>query len=72
MFLRKIILVQVFWFIFQNKIQIVEGDQKALLSIATTPMWEEGITPFPGFLHFTLDTYLVLLSVKQGGTKHHF
>ena len=29
-------------------------------------------TPFSGLLHFTLDTYLILLSVKQGGIKYHF
>ena len=29
-------------------------------------------TPFPGLLHFTLDTYRILLSVKQGGIKYHF
>ena len=34
---------------------VVEGDQKAPFSIATTP--------YPGLLHFTLDTYLILLSV---------
>ena len=32
----------------------------------------EGATPFLGLLHFTLDTYLILLSVKQGGIKYHF
>ena len=32
----------------------------------------EGATPFPGLLHFTLDTYLILLSIKQGGIKYHF
>ncbi len=26
----------------------------------------EGATPFPGLLYFTLDTYLIFLSVKQG------
>ena len=25
----------------------------------------EGTTPFPGLLHFTLDPYLIMLSVKQ-------
>ena len=25
-----------------------------------------------GFYHFTLDTYFILLSVKQGGMKYHF
>ena len=32
----------------------------------------EGATPFPGLLHFTLDPYLILLSVKQGGIQYHF
>ena len=31
-----------------------------------------GITPFPGLLHFTLDPWLIILSVKQGGIKYHF
>ncbi len=26
----------------------------------------------PGLLHFTLDPYLITLSVKQGGNKYHF
>ena len=29
-------------------------------------------TPFPRLLDFTLDTYLILLSVKQGGIKYYF
>ena len=48
----------------------VEGDPKAPFSVATTP--GEGATPFPGLLHFTLDTYLILLSVKKGDIKYHF
>ena len=32
----------------------------------------EGATPFAGLLHLTLDTYLILLSVKQGSNKYHF
>ena len=32
----------------------------------------EGASLFSGFLHFTLDTYLILLTVKQGGIKYHF
>ena len=42
-----------------------------LFSIATTPSVGKGTTPFPGFLYFNLDTYLILLSVKQGGIKYH-
>ena len=32
----------------------------------------EGTTPFRGLLHFNLDTYLIMLSVKQGSIKYHF
>ena len=32
----------------------------------------EGATLFSGLLHFTLDTYLIMLSVKQGGIKYYF
>ena len=32
----------------------------------------EGSTPFPEFLHFTLDPYFIVLTVKLGGIKYHF
>ena len=32
----------------------------------------EGTTPFPELLHFILDPYLIMLSVKQGSIKYHF
>ena len=44
---------------------VVEGNQKVPFSIATTPRCREGATPFPGLLHFTLDTYLILLNVEH-------
>ena len=47
---------------------VVEGDQKAPFSIGLG----EGATSFPELPHFTLDIYLILLSVKQGGIKYHF
>ena len=31
-----------------------------------------GATPFPGLLHFTLDSHLIVMSAKQGGIKYHF
>ena len=43
---------------------VFESYQKAPFSIATAP--------FPGLPHFTSDTYLILLSVKQVGIKYHF
>ena len=49
---------------------IVEGSPKAPFSIATTP--RGGRYSFPGLLYFTLDPYLIMLSVKQGGIKYHF
>ena len=50
----------------------VEGDPKAPFSKATTLRCRGGATPFPGLLHFTIDPYLIVLSVKQGGIKYHF
>ena len=43
------------------------SDHKAPFSIATTPRCRGGRYTFPGLLHFILDTYLISLSVKQGG-----
>ena len=51
---------------------VVEGDPKAPFSIATTPWCMGGRYSFPRLLHFTLDPYLIMLSVKQGGIKYHF
>ena len=51
---------------------IVEGNPKAPVSIATTPRCRGGRYSFPGLLYFTLDPYLIMLSVKQGGIKYHF
>ena len=41
-------------------------------SLFNTYYTDEGTTPFLGFLHFTLDMYLIMLSVRQGGIKYHF
>ena len=51
---------------------VVKGDPRAPFLIATTPRCREGCYSFPGLLHFTLDTYLIMLSVKQGSIKYHF
>ena len=51
---------------------IVGGNPKAPFSIATTPRCRGGRYSFPGLLYFTLDPYLIMLSVKQGGIKYHF
>ena len=51
---------------------IVEANPKAPFSIATTPRCRGGRYSFPGLLHFTLDPYFIMLSVKQGGIKYHF
>ena len=48
---------------------VVEGDPKAPFLIATHRDAREGATPFPGLLNFTLDTRLIMPSVKQRGNK---
>ena len=45
---------------------------KAPFSIATTPRCRGGCYSFPGLLHFILDAYLIMLSVKQGTVKYLF
>ena len=51
---------------------LVEGDSKAPFSIATTLGCRVGCYSFPWIALFTLDPYLILLNVKQGGIKYHF
>ena len=51
---------------------MVEGDPKAPFQLLLHQGVGEGATPFFGLLHFTLDTYLIMLSIKQGGIKYHF
>ena len=48
------------------------GQLEAPFSIAATRDVGEGDAPFPGLLHFTLDTYLILLIIKQDSIKYHF
>ena len=50
---------------------VVNGDSSASYQYLLHRGVEEGSTFFPGFLHFTLDTYLIMLSVKQGGINYH-
>ena len=50
----------------------VKGDPEAPFSIATTRRWRGWHYSFPGLLYFTLDPYLIKLSVKQGSIKYHF
>ena len=33
---------------------------------------DNGTTPLLALFHFTLDPYLIMLSVKQGGVKYYF
>ena len=51
---------------------IVESDQKAPFSISTTSTCRGGRYFFLWIAPLTLDMYLILLSVKQGGIKYPF
>ena len=75
--------VRIYIYIYLNELRIsisfqvklatlIQDDPKAHFSIATTLRYREDATPFPGLLYFTLDPYLVMLSVKQGVMKYHF
>ena len=48
---------------------VVEDDPKAPFSIASTPRCRGERTLSPGLLNFILDSYFIMLNVKQGGIK---
>ena len=60
--------------VYLYKLKLATVVPKAPFSTATTPMCVcvGGTTPFPGLTHSTLDLYLIMLSVKQGGIEYHF
>ena len=51
---------------------LFESDPKVPFSIAASPRCRRGCYSIPGLLYFTLDPYLIMLSVKQGYIKYHF
>ena len=51
---------------------MVKGDSKALFSIASTLRYRRECNSFLWIAPLSLDPYLVMLSVKQGGIKYHF
>ena len=51
---------------------VVEGDQKAPFSIATTPMCKGALLLSMDCSTLPLIRTLMMLSVKQGGIKYHF
>ena len=56
-----------------TNVLFLQGNQlKCIVSQTSYTVKHIRFIPFPGFIHFTLDTYLILLSVKQGGIKYHF
>ena len=74
-FIKKLSLLLLFEAILSKKLMLailVDVDPKGPFSIATTLRCRESATLFPGFLHFALDPYLIMLSVKIGGIKCHF
>ena len=51
---------------------VVEGDPKVPFSLAATAMCRGGCYFFHWIVPLTFHPYLIMLSVKQGGIKHHF
>ena len=51
---------------------LVKDDSKAPFSIAITSRYRRVRYTFPWIAAITLDLYLIMLSVKQGGIKYYF
>ena len=63
--------------LFQNNKEFLKGVlilEKAILSKNEVgDLCVRGATtPFSGLFHFTLDSYLIMQSIKQGGIKYYF
>ena len=59
----------------QNKVSwptVVDGDPKAPLSIAISPICERRRYSFPRNAPLTLDPYFIMLRVKLGGIEYYF
>ena len=64
--------IKPYWLLKKEKLAtLVEGDQKAPFSIATTPWCRGGHYSFAGIAPL-YPWYLIVLSIKQGGIKYHF
>ena len=62
----------IWWWWSKSWLTVVEGDPNAPFLIATTPRLRGGCYSYPRIAPLTLDTYLILLSVKHGGIEYHF
>ena len=51
---------------------LLEGDRKDTFSIAALPRCRGGCYSVPWIAPLTLDSYIVMLSVKQVGIKYYF
>ena len=53
-------------------VNVVQATQRLPFQLLQHRGVEEGATPFPGLLYFTIDPYLIMLSDNQGVIKYHF
>ena len=65
---RQIFMLSIFLFVFL----FLLFDLKSFNYMVSIAGVGEDATPFSGLLHFTLDPYIIMLSVKQGGIKYYF
>ena len=64
--------MNIYIYIYKSKlVTVVEGDPKATFSLASTQSCR-GTSSYSGWLNFTLDLDLIIMSVKQGGIKYPF
>ena len=66
------IYIYIYIYIYLSSPTVVECDPKAAFSIASTPRCRGGYYSFSWIAPLTLDSYHIMLSVKQGGIKYHF
>ena len=61
----------IYIYIYISCLKVIEGDSKASFSIATTPRCKSEWCSFPLIAQISLDPYLIMLGVQEGGIKYH-
>ena len=71
-YMAQMLLCIIYIYICMSYPNVVEGSWKAPVLIATTAKCYGERYSFSWTAPLTLDPYLIMLSVKQGGIKYHF
>ena len=65
------IYIYIYIYIYMYLVTVVEGTRSSLFSIPTIRKWKDGASPYPGLIHFTLDSTLLCWVLSKEVSRHH-